>query len=185
MLYNNSHMNILNKAEIEIRKVVVYKKPLKDLKRICTSLSKKDLQTVINRSNHNTNLTILNMSLSMDKTYDRKYITFLLQNGADPNLEFPCSTSEALQKSFTPLMMESKYGTVKNISVLIQYGGNIYKKDINGKDALDHAIEGCNTLVIRKLKKKKRQDYNKVRNTLFKHSNLNEDCVKDIVSFIM
>jgi hypothetical protein len=169
----------------ELRKVIIYGKPFQNMTDLVKNLSKDEVKTIINFYPRNTysHLTLLNLSLTYDKTPDRKYTKFLLENGANPNLEFKQTSSEMIQKTMTPIMFESKIGNSENVDLLIKYGADVYKKDNNGKNSLDHAIEARNDSVIKKLKKKKRKDCSKIRNAIFDVSHLNYDCVKNILSF--
>ena len=88
-------------------------------------------------------------------------------------------------KTMTPIMFQSRIGNVKNVDLLIKYGADIYKKDKNGKNSIDHAIEGKNIEVIRKLKKKKMMDYSRISIIFYNISNLNNDCIQNIVSFCL
>jgi len=160
---------------------------LQNMKKIIKNISINELEKIINsypRINNKVNyLTMLNLSLNLDRSYDRKYIKFLLENGADPNLEFNQTFSENIQETMTVTMLESRIGNNENISLLIKHGADIYKKDKNGKDCLDHAIEGKNINVIKKLKNKKRKDFLRIRRIFYNLSNLNNDCIRNIVSF--
>ena len=83
----------------------------------------------------------------------------------------------------TPIMFQSRIGNEKNVELLIKYGADIYKKDKNGKNSIDHAIEGKNIEVIKKLKNKKMMDVSRITKIFYNFSDLNDDCIQHIVSF--
>jgi hypothetical protein len=166
-----------------LRKAIVRGESLKTIKKMVQHLSENEMKRIMNYHTISSHLTILNLSLCMDKTYNRQYVIYLLENGADPNLEFEKTYSELIRETMTVTMLESRCGNVENIALLIKYGGDIYKKDKNGKNSLDHAIEGQNLDIIRKLKKKKRMDCLRIIKIFYKISNLNKDCIQHIVSF--
>ena len=181
MLYDNTYIDVI----IELRKAIIQKMPLQNMKNAIQNISKNELTKIINSypRNYNNHLTMLNLSLTYDKTSDRKYIKFLLENGADPNLEFKQTFSKIIQETMTITMLESRIGCNQNICLLIKHGADIYKKDKNGKNSIDHAIEGNNTMVVKKLKMKKKKDVARMRKIFYNATNLNDDCIQTILSF--
>jgi len=179
MIYDNIDLII------ELRKAIIRKMPLQDMKNAIQNISKNELTKIINSypRNYNNHLTMLSISLTYDNTSDRKYIKFLLENGADPNLEFKQTFSTIIQETMTITMLESRVGCSENVFLLIKYGADIYKKDKYGKNSIDHAIEGNNTSVVKKLKMKKKKDMARIRKIFYIVTSLNDDCIQTILSF--
>jgi ankyrin repeat protein len=175
----------------ELRQGIISQKPLQHMKNLLKNIPKDEVVKIINcyPGNQQSHLTLLNLSFHFRRRIATKYSEFLLANGANPNLEFKQSSEMLFNnemictKTMTPIMFQSRIGNVKNVDLLIKYGADIYKKDKNGKNSIDHAIEGKNIEVIRKLKKKKMMDYSRIAMIFYNISNLNNDCIQNIVSF--
>ena len=185
-MLSDEHFNKMKELRMSI-----IKNDKSNMTLLLNNLSKDEVVRIINcypRNNQN-HLTLLNLSLGYDTSHDRKYTKFLLENGANPNLEFKKTYDEILdnkrffKETMTAIMFESRIGNEKNVELLIKYGADIYKKDKNGKNSIDHAIEGQNVEVIRTLKKEKRRDCSRITKIFYNISNLNNDCIQNIVSF--
>jgi len=179
------------KIEKELRQGIISSKPLQHMKNLLKNIPKDEVVKIINcyPGNQQSHLTLLNLSFHFCGRKTTKYSEFLLANGANPNLEFKQSSDMLFNnemictKTMTPTMFQSRIGNEKNVELLIKYGADIYKKDKNGKNSIDHAIEGENVEVIRKLKKEKRRDCSRITKIFYNISNLNNDCIQNIVSF--
>lgn len=184
--------DFLNKMMKDLRQVIIERKPLQHMTNLIKDIPKDEVVKIINcyPGNQQNHLTLLNLSFHfLHRTKTIKYSEFLLANGANPNLEFKQSSEMLFNnemictKTMTPIMFQSRIGNEKNVELLIKYGADIYKKDKSGKNSIDHAIEGKNIEVIKKLKNKKMMDVSRITKIFYNFSDLNDDCIQHIVSF--
>jgi len=171
------------KYHILLRKAIINNK-FKEIKNILYSLNYDDKIKIINYIHYNSNMTLLNLSINYDKSYNKQIVILFLKNGADPNLKLKYTTSSILKKSKTLLMIESEFGTLKIVEILLKYGANSYLKDEEGKNSFYYAFKSKNHKIVKKFKKKKRNDFNKLKKIFYDISNINDDCIKNIISYI-
>ena len=166
-----------------LRISIAIKDDIKLIKSMFKNIDKNIISQVVNYrvKNYNTNLLL---ALSRQ---NENVIRFLLDNNVHVN--------EKLHNGETYIITETKYGIYNNILLLIEYGADIYFKDDKGNDALYYAISLEKTAVgskkdeynkiIKKLKKKKRKYFYKLRKVLYNSNDkINNDCVKIISSFL-
>ena len=157
-----------------LRKAIISNK-FKEIKNILYNLNYDDKIKIINYKHLNSNLTILNLSILCDTSYNKQMVVLFLENGADPNLK---------SNSKTVLMVESQHGTLKTNEILLKYGADPYLKDDEDKNSFDYVLKSKNQTIIKKFKKKKRSDFNKLKKIFYDISNLNDDCIKNVISYI-
>ena len=168
------------KETIQFRRAILGNS-IKEMKEVFKNVNDADyFFNVLNNKPGKMNILIL--ALGFDKTHDRKIISFLLENGCDPN-RCECRGSNILTLA---LSIRSHHSLSEVFDLLLKHGSNVYAKDSEGHSVLNHAIDGGHRLIAKKLKRRIRKDLSKLRKILFNASKeLNEDCLRHINSFLL